>query len=92
MILLNLHFLIKVFTNSQFYTIVPNIDVINEEYNILSTSFETNRLTCGNLCNKNQQCKSFLFKTDQNCSLLAEIPDTDNYFQSVSSTLYIRDW
>lgn len=85
-------FISKVFSNSQFYTIVPNIDIQNEAINILSTTFVPNRLLCGNLCNKNIFCQSFLYKKDQNCTLLNDIPDPNDYFQSSRTTLHIKFW
>ena len=74
-----------------FYNKYPNSDMFFINNNIISSSFQSNQLKCGRLCYLSFNCTSFVFKTNQNCSLYITTSSNTNLFIFDSlSSLYIK--
>ena len=74
-----------------FFNKIPNSDMYFISNNIIQTTFEQNVLKCGSVCSINSSCTSFVYKTDQNCTLFLLTPNNTNLFiQSANSCIYMK--
>jgi hypothetical protein len=77
--------------NGCLYKIIKQVDMPFISNNMISSDFQSNRLTCGIKCGIDSLCQLFVFGSNKNCTLYKSLPSNNALLiPSLYSSIYYK--